>query len=116
MDTDEIYLRKRRKAREFPVEIGRFTFTCLRPNDAEAAEMYTEGYNRHQVAARFVVGWEGVLESDLIPSGGSDPVPFSAPLWRDWVADRSDFWAPIKDAVIEKYKQHKAKEADLGKT
>lgn len=100
-----ILIEKLRKARQSVVELEGFKFTIRRPTDAEAASLPT--LTLSDVATRFVVGWEGVKEIDLIPGGNPVEVPFNSMVWGEWCADRPDFWAPITDAVLASYRQHR---------
>ena len=114
-DAAQILINRMRKARQFTIELRGFTFTGRRPTDAEAARLHQEGFDSHSIAREFVTDWKGVKESHLVPSGGSDEVPFSPGVWAEWVADNPDFWRPIKDKVIEEYKRHAGEVEDAGK-
>lgn len=99
-------IEKLRKGREFKLAVGGFTFLLRRPTDVEAVELHRSGGSPAEVAQRFVCGWEGVKEDDLVGGGGMDPVAFDLAMWKEWVADRPDFWAPIADAVLKAYQAH----------
>ncbi len=101
--------RRLRKAREFTVKIGKFTFTVRRPTDVEALVIDREGATFDQIAAKFVVGWDGVVEDDVVGGGGQTPLQFDRDDWEDWVVDRTDFWAPIASALLDRYLQHRSK-------
>ena len=105
------FVQRIRKNRELTVTIDRFKFTARRPTDVEAIALYRGNNAFSSVAADFVIGWEGVTENDVVGGGGSDPIPFAPELWREWCADRPDFWGPISDAVIESYREHAEKVA-----
>lgn len=96
-----------RKQREFPVKIGKFTFTVRRPKDTEAIEIHEKRMDFSELASKFVCGWSGVTEDDIKGGGGSmvEP-PFDLEDWQEWCADRPDFWQPIGNALWEKYSQH----------
>ena len=106
-----------RKAREIKAEIDGHTFFARRPTDAEASQLFQDGLhgNRVHVSRVFVVGWEGVTEADVVPSGGSSPVPFDKAVWREWCDDSPDFWEPIYTAVMEAYELHCNKRKDAAK-
>lgn len=95
-----------RRAREGRVAIGDHTFIFRRPTDAEATSLLTA--KSFELATRFVIGWDGVQEQHLIPGGTPDKVAFDADLWREWCADRPDFWTPIAEAIIRAYNAHDA--------
>lgn len=100
MSTDLIV--RMRKNRELKETIGKFTFTLLRPTDHDVFRLFRDGDpSNARLALEFVAGWEGVIEDDLVGGGGTDPVPFSADLWRTWCDDRMDFWEPIATRVTK---------------
>lgn len=96
-----------KKQRELKVTIEPHTFICRRPTDVEMIEIGRAGADWSELAARFVVEWEKVTENDVVGGGGSDAVPFSSALWRDWSADRPDFWEPIATALLAAYSEHR---------
>jgi hypothetical protein len=55
---------------------------------------------------RYVTGWEGVTEADLIVSGASDPVDFDPALWASVIEDRRDWVGPIAQALLDAILQH----------
>lgn len=91
-------------AREIRVEVGAWTFVARRPDAMSVGawlklppEVLSE-----KIVNECVIGWEGVLERDLIGGGGSDtPVPFDLEDYRTWVVDRPDVWAPLVTAVMQ---------------
>lgn len=95
-----------KKNRELTVTVDKFKFICRRPTDIEAVDLHRTGGSSPDIAAKFVIGWEGVADKDVVSGGGSDPVVFDAELWREWCADRPDFWAPISTAVLDAYRLH----------
>ena len=63
---------------------------------------------------KVVVDWKGVTEADLVPSGASDPVPFSPELWEEYVADRPGLWEVLTNALIDLTERHqKRQESEL---
>lgn len=95
-----------RAQREVQVTVGKFVFTVRRPTDVEAFSGQKRGDGPAELAANAVVGWKNVLEDDIVGGGGTDAVEFSPELWREWCADRPDFWAPITNAVVDAFKGH----------
>lgn len=91
-----------RKQREIKVPVGAFIFIARRPTVAEAVEISRENLYT-EITQRFVVGWENVTENDVAGGGGTDKIEFTAELWREWCADRPEFWSPIANAVLEAY-------------
>lgn len=99
-----------RKARQGQVEVGKFVFIVRRPTDAEVNQFSDRNPSLHEVASEFTTDWKNVEARDIEPSTKSDdPVTFDPELWREWCADRPDFWAPITNKVMEMYRQHQAK-------
>ena len=97
---------KIRKARESCVPVGGYVFTLRRPTDMDMIE-----FSRSRKPAelvRFVVGWEGVKEMDLIPGGDGHPAPFDAEACAEWLADRSDLFVPVVNAITDAYQAHKS--------
>lgn len=111
------YLERLRKNRELKVVVGRWTFTARRPTDVEAAPIFDPKTNTTlaDVARDYVIGWDGVVEDDVIGGGGTDPVPFSLELWREWSSDRPDIWETIGTRVTEAYLLHRKQIEDAGK-
>ena len=94
------------KSRQAKVKIGKFTFLIRRPTVEEAIQIEQNKMDVCAVAKRFVYGWEDVLDMDIAPSGTSDPAIFSSSLWTEWVADRPDFWWPIREAVNNNFNDY----------
>lgn len=100
-------LNQLRRNRELRVKVGKFTFICSRPTAYEfigvQASAAVGGQKVAEIAMKFVTGWEGVVEDDIVGGGGQVVVAFDADLWRDWCAERSDFWGPIFDLLYTEY-------------
>lgn len=109
-------IEKIRRARESTVSAGGLKFTVRRPTDLEMLDIQRAGaVSQGDILARFVTGWEGVKELDLVPGGVGVPVAFDAALFAEWIADRPDLWAPLTNAVVDSYKQHEARLAEESK-
>jgi len=106
---------KIRQQRELKVTVGKFTFTGHRPTDVEAIALGQADSAFSDIAERFVIGWDGVTEDDIVHGGSMVPVPFDALLWAEWCADRPDFWGPISTAVLDSYRQHAKTTEDAAK-
>lgn len=104
-------IERMRKQRELKVTVGKFVFFARRPNDVEALELHQEESTFAAIAQRAVIGWENVVENDVVGGGGNSPLSFDEKLWREWCADRPDFWKPISERVLEAYELH-AKEIE----
>lgn len=99
-------LEKLRAAREVRHPIGQHTFIIRRPTDLDMANW--RGSPRYADLLRFVVGWGGVNEIDIIPGGNPHPAPFSPDLLTEWLSDRLDLYGPLAEAVLTTYTDHKA--------
>jgi hypothetical protein len=109
-------IEKLKKSRETSIAAGGFTFTVRRPTDLEVVELRQVDIRQGDILSRFVVGWDGVTEMDIIPGGDGAPVPFESELFMAWVEDRPDLWAPLTNAALSAYDAHqKAAEAALKK-
>jgi hypothetical protein len=98
---------KIKKARETQVEAGGYTFTVRRPTDMEVIDIRgSDQLKQGDIMQRFVLGWSGVTELDIIPGGSNTPVEFDTALFMEWVADRPQLWAPITSAILEAYGLH----------
>jgi hypothetical protein len=94
------------KAREKHHVIGGFTFVIRRPTEMEMLDYHRS--RRPADLLRHVVGWEEVKELDLIPGGDGSPAPFDAEACAEWLADRSDLFVPVVNAVVEDYQAHQS--------
>jgi len=107
---------KVRKARETQVEAGGFGFTVRRPTDMEIVDIRGESLKQGDILQRYVLGWSGVTELDIIPGGDGVAVAFETALFMEWIADRPDLWAPLTNAILALYGQHQQRlEAALKK-
>lgn len=91
-------------AREVEVSVGEWVFTVRRPDTMATGAWVAMGREAlvKNILEECVVNWRGVLERDLIGSGGSDQeVPFDAEDYRVWIRDKPDCWGPISQAVLD---------------
>lgn len=95
-----------RKNRELKVKVGEFNFTARRPTDVEARALAARMAPDSEIAQDYVTDWGTVTEDNIVGGGGSEPVKFDPMLWREWCADRPDFWTPIASAVLESWREH----------
>jgi hypothetical protein len=108
-------LAKIKAQRQFKIKVGKFTFMARRPTDVEIVKITRDGAEWFEIATSFVNGWEAVTENDVVGGGGSDAVRFDERVWREWCADRPDFWQPIGTAVLKAYETHSERTAELEK-
>lgn len=104
---------KIRKSRESQVQAGGYTFTIRRPTDMDMVE-FSRSPNPNDLV-KFIVGWDGVKEIDLIPGGDGHPAKFDADACAEWLADRSDLFVPVVTAITDAYQAHKAKQGEIEK-
>ncbi len=58
---------------------------------------------------KYVTGWDGITEADLIgPAGSSDAAEFHPNLWRIVVEDRLDWMRAIARALLDAILAHRA--------
>ena len=98
-----------RKARQTRVTVDGKTFIVRRPTDKEAYEMSSSKSQQMDLIERFVEGWEGITELDLVPGGGSIPVEFDRDLFVEWVADQPKYWGELTSAITKEYTAHAEK-------
>lgn len=105
-------LEKLKQARQSRVQCGEITFIITRPTDQDMAYANRVNLGQKEIFSKFVIGWEGVKEIDIIDSGDSTPAEFSPELFASWIEDKPDYWQPIAQGVKEAYKKHVEKRAD----
>lgn len=105
----QIVLGQLLKARQHVITVGRMKFTIIRPSELELIR-WRNSLGGVDIGLEMlqskVCGWEGVLESDILPGGASDPMPFDYALWQQWIADRRDLWTPLAKAFKEATDAH----------
>ena len=97
---------KIRIARHKSVEIKGITFNYTRPTDMQMAELnqeFGDQYMKPEIARRFVFGWSGVTEADLILGADATPVDFEKDAFFEWLNDSRDFWTPLYEAIRGAY-------------
>ena len=96
---------KIRRAREQRVPAGKHTFIVRRPTDLEMMDLSRD--RRPANLLRFVVGWDGVTEADLVNGGDPHPLPFDGDACTEWLSDRMDLFAPVTNAILEAHRAHR---------
>lgn len=102
----QILIDKIRQSRQQTVEVEGLRFTVRRPTDLETLHWLGDGLEQDEILRRFVIGWDGVKEADLINGGTPKPVEFDSDLFMEWVADRPQTWAPLIEAITTAYREH----------
>jgi hypothetical protein len=70
-----------KKSRQSKVVSGDFSFVITRPTDQDMAEIRSASIDQKELFSRFVIGWDGVKEIDIISSGDDTPAEFSHELF-----------------------------------
>jgi hypothetical protein len=86
-----------------------------RPPENDVASFITTADGRLTLEAdsthvgKYVTGWDGILECDLVgPAGSSDPAPFTPELWALVVEDRLGWMRAIARALLDAIVAHQA--------
>lgn len=105
---------KMRKAREFEVNVGGFTFICARPTECEWYDKVA-GAGSTERFMPFIVGWRGVKEMDVINNGEPHPLAFDSEVCKEWLSDRSDLYGPIIGAINKSFTDYAVRQAEDAK-
>lgn len=97
---------KIRASRNLTIEVAHMKFHARRPSIEEFGAIYQEGTKDPEMARRFVTGWEGVRECDLLRGGSEEPVAYDPDLWREAVSDLPEVWREICAALVKAAKEH----------
>lgn len=92
---------KIRASRRMTIEYGKIKFYGRRPSVEEFAQLHRDSIHDAEIAKRFVDGWEGVKEKDLIAGGTTEPVSFDKELFSEFIADNPEAWKVIASAMID---------------
>lgn len=95
----------------------------IRPPETDLADFLLDlGGGQHTLQAelrhveKYVVGWDGFTEADLVgPAGSSDAAPFAPELWREAVTDRLTWMRKIAQALLDMILEHRAAREDTAK-
>lgn len=98
---------KIRAARTLRLPAGGHTFVALRPTDMDMVEFQaTDRHPRHLL--KHIIGWDGVREMDIVPSGDPHPAPFDPEALAEWLKDRLDILGEIAAGLLKAYADHQA--------
>jgi hypothetical protein len=106
-------IEKIRKARQSNVTIDGITYIISRPTDMDIATWH--GSTDGDILKRFVVGWSGVNEIDLIPGGNPTPAAFETELFIESVADKLTHVETLLSAIVNAYKAHLESKKEIEK-
>jgi hypothetical protein len=113
MSNADFLLRRIKESRQGGVTYKHMRFTVERPSEMDIALLSEE--NKRTLAFSFemvcgcVVGWDGVTEADLYPSGSNAIADYSAEVFRAWVKDETELYAAISSRVMEMIRDHREK-------
>lgn len=102
-------------SRESIAEVGGYRFRIRRPTEMQIAVLADERHRMELSLAMVIpaiVGWEGVLERDIIPGESDQPAPFSAELARMWIEDRPDLFAGLQEALMRSITDYRKRQDD----
>ena len=90
------------------VQITRPPEAALHEFSRRADETHVELMLR--CVCKYVVGWEGITESDLLGTaiGPAEPVPFASDLWACVVADRAQWLGTAMNGLVDAINAHEA--------
>lgn len=102
----KVLLQQLRKQRELKVQLtDKLSVTARRPTDLQMNELRESG-KFGDLGKKWVIGWDGFLENDIVGGGGTDKVVFDPDLWSEWYEDHPEHWEKIAIAVIDSYNAH----------
>lgn len=64
------------------------------------------------VLERFIVGWEGFTEGDLVRAGSDEEIGFNTDLFMEYAEDHAEIWPILVKEVVASYKEHEAATAE----
>lgn len=108
----QLLIDKINAAREQVIETNGLQITIRRPTDLDVQEMRGQNLRIADLLKRFVVGWVGVREMDLINGGTPKLVEYSADLFAAWVSDHPDIYNRLTTAILEAYDAHRSARED----
>lgn len=104
-----------RAARQSTVDLGNGkSLVCRRPTNLEMFEMRGKA-TKSEILTKFIDGWSGFTELDLVPGGTGAEAKFDVELFAEWVADNPSSWPLISDAIVTSYTAHEKSLADAVK-
>lgn len=88
----------------------------LRPPETVMFELASRGGIGLDEVCRFVDGWRGITEADIVPGIGADTAAaFSPELFREWLQDKAELMAKLAAAIAAAVDAHLARARDAGK-
>jgi len=97
---------KIRKLRQItvPIEGKDYAFVVSRPTEIDVQELRAAGaIPARLLVERFVVGWEGVREMDIIPGGDPHPIEFDREACVEWLSDDVPLLQHLLTKILEAY-------------
>lgn len=90
------------------VEVAPGKFIVFRrPLAGDFAEMSARGQvGPLNMIYEFTVSWDGFVDLDIFPGGGSEVLPFDKELFCWWIKDHPEYWSKISKAIDEELGAH----------
>jgi len=111
MSVDTLIARMRR-AREIVIDAAGHQFTARLLNAGEMADLGEslagKALTQRRVVEAAIVGWN-LVELDLVPGGGPEPVDFHPVLFREWLAENMDATTELFAAISAEWEARRAR-------
>ncbi len=108
-------IEKIRASRNLTIDVGTMKFMARRPTSEEIGNLVRDKSTDADIVRRFVFGWEGVCESDLIKGGSETPVAFDRELFCEAIGDLDNLWGVIIAALFDAHIAYKKKNQEQEK-
>lgn len=114
-----ILARSMLKRRQKSVVAAGITWLIQRPTAYDLLKLRESTTNQSEQGMEFilrnVVGWENVLERDILPGESDSTVDFNSTIARIYLEDHPDAWGTLNDAIWELVNAHGSKIEDVSK-
>lgn len=92
---------KIRESRRLEIIVDGVTFFCTRPTVDDFYAAVQKSSRDVFICKSYVVGWNGMKESQLIPGGSEEEVAFDANLWAEAIPDLPNFYTPLAKQIFK---------------
>lgn len=106
---------KIRQKRRFEVQVDHITFTGSLPTTEQFFVYGREYVTDAEIARKCVDGWQGITEADLIEGGRDESVAFDKELFNEVIGDKPEWWRPISDLVLDRFRLRAAEKENKEK-
>ncbi len=97
------------------VKVSHMTFICIRPTWEQTLDSYRKEETDYQIARKFLIGWSGVKESDLLPGAEEKEIPYNKQLFDLASGNMEEVVQAISQQVITASTEYKKKEEAAAK-